>query len=419
MKSIKKIALILVAALLLTGTYYAGRASALDEAFAGSQHKGSNTISLPELKLPKSGGQEALDLPGIYNNLKHLKKLVDQYYLFDIDHDALEADIYKGFMQGLDDPYSVYYTKEEYQSVMEQAAGEYAGVGLVVTANMANYIEVVSPIKGTPAEQAGLKTGDLISAVDGTFYPGDQLDVAVTKMKGEPGTPVTLSISRPKGDEYESFEVEIIRQVIELHSVESQMLEDDIGYILVTSFEEKTAGAFTEALISLKSQGAQGIVLDLRNNPGGLLLAVNEMADSLLPEGTIVSTVDKNGDRKEETSDPDHEAIPMVCLVNGGSASASEIMAGALKDYGRAQIIGTTTFGKGIVQQILPFGDQGGAIKMTVSEFYTPKGHPIHEKGIVPDQVVELDEDVRAIGPDHLNQDTQLQAAIQALKSDL
>lgn len=415
MKSVKKIALVIFAALLLGGTYLAGRASVAFESVAEDPRSSSQGVT--EAIEPMQN--EKFDLFRIGANLKRLRKTVDEKFLFEIDNAQLEDYIYKGFMQGLHDPYSVYYTAEEYKSLMEKAAGEYAGVGLVVTANARNYIEVVSPIKGTPAERAGLKTGDLIAAVDGSYFSGDQLDEAVTKMKGEPGTEVSLSISRPKGNDYESLEVKIVREMIALHSVESQMLNDGIGYILVTSFEEKTAGDFLKALDGLKAQGARGIILDLRNNPGGLLNAVNEMADVLLPQGDIVSTVDKHGQQRSDKSDSAQEDIPMVCLVNEGSASASEIMAGALKDYGRAEIIGTKTFGKGIVQQIVPFGDTGGAIKMTVSEFYTPKGNPIHKKGIEPDQVVELNEDAKSIGPDNLDQDNQLKVAIEVLNEKI
>lgn len=341
-------------------------------------------------------------------------------FLYDVDDDKVEADLYKGMFAGLGDPYSTYFTGEEFKRLMEDSSGEFAGVGIVITAGKDNLITVVSPIKGTPGEKAGIRTGDKIVAIDGKEYTAAEQDQAVNVMRGKVGDEVTLTIQREENGKPTRFDVKIKREIIHVDSVVSRMLDKEVGYVQITSFDEPTAQEFKTQVEQLQKDGAKAIVLDLRNNPGGLLSSCDAIADYLLGECTIVTTVDKNGHEQVTKSDAKENKIPLVLLVNGGSASASEILTGALRDNKRAIAIGTKTFGKGIVQRVYPLGTklEDGGYKLTIAEYLTPSGAHIHGKGITPDIIVELPKDTEKIGPDALSQDTQLQRAITEVRKE-
>lgn len=356
----------------------------------------------------------------ILNNIKEFSDVIEREYLFDYNSEDLEAGIYKGLFAGLGDPYSVYYTGEEFAKLMEDTAGEFAGIGVVVNAGEDNIITVVSPIEGTPAARQGIKAGDKIIAIDGVSYVGTELEDASSKMRGEVGTDVTITVQRETNGKIETKDYTITREIIHIESVASQMLEDNIGYIQISSFDEPTYNEFQQQWDALEAQGAQRMIIDLRNNPGGLLSVTESIADMLLGEGAIVTSVDNQGNEDTVYSDQTQETLPIVVLVNEGSASASEILIGALRDHGRATSVGTKTFGKGIIQRIYPLGvndPSAGGFKLTMAEYLTPNGERIHEVGITPDTILELDEDAEGFGPDFLDQDNQLQEAIKQVKT--
>nr|WP_072514567.1 S41 family peptidase [Ndongobacter massiliensis] len=354
----------------------------------------------------------------IMNMIRYLSKALKENYLFGIDDQQMEIGLYKGLFEATKDPYTVFYTGEEFSRLMEDTAGEFAGIGVVVTGGTDGLITVVSPIADTPGARAGILAGDKVLAVDGVNYTAQEMDAAVTHMRGEVGAPVTLTIQRTEGENVQTLDISIVREIIHVESVHSQMLEDAVGYLQITSFDEPTAQAFQAHFEDLKAQGAKSVIIDLRNNPGGLLTACDEIADYLLGDATIVTTVSKNGEKEVVSSDAEQETLPVVLLVNGGSASASEILTGALRDNQRAIAIGTKTYGKGIVQRLFPlFAEpKDGGYKITVAEYLTPSGAHIHEKGIEPDIVVELPEGIQGIGVEHREEDTQLQRAIEEAK---
>lgn len=354
---------------------------------------------------------------GIDNNtfkIMEVRDFIENNYLRDIEDDKMIDGQLKGMVQSLEDPYSVYLTAEEYASFTQETSGIYAGIGVIVTPGDDGYITIVSPIEDTPGERAGLRTGDRISHVDGVEYYGEEMDQAVNVMKGEADTQVTLTIVRGELNDSETFDVEIIREEIRLVTVKSEMI-DDIGYMRITSFDEITYEDFKTQLNQIESNNASGLIIDLRNNPGGLLNITAEIADDLLGSGDIVYTETKDGYRQTMKSDSGQTNIPLVVLVNEGSASASEILSGAIKDHKRGEIIGTTTFGKGVVQTVRDLGD-GSGIKLTVSQFFTPNGNVIHDVGVEPDIVVELDEGVETIGIENLEEDNQLQRALEVIR---
>ena len=356
----------------------------------------------------------------IYSKTNQMKAVIDKYFLFDVDERKLEDGVYKGLFKGLNDPYSEYLTKEEFDSFKQSTSGEYKGIGIFITVTEDNLIQVVSPIKDSPAFKAGIKPDDIIYSVNGKVYPGDKLNEATAIMKGKDGDEVKLVIKRKNSTgAYDSIDMDLKVEKIKLLTVESKVI-DDLGYLHISQFGEHTYKEFTENYEELKSQNVKGIIIDLRNNPGGLKDSCVKIADYLLPEGPIVKTVDKNKKEEVDMSDAKEENIPMVVLINGGSASASEILSGAIKDYKKATIVGVNSYGKGIVQTIAPaksFGiDDNGAIKLTVQEYFTPKDNKIHGIGVKPDIEVKLPDDVINFGPDFIDTDTQLQKAIEILK---
>lgn len=345
-----------------------------------------------------------------------ISQIIDSRFLYDFDSQKMSDAMYAAVLNSLDDPYSVYYTADQYASMMESSQGKYCGIGVVVTQDPdTGIVTVVNPYTDCPGYKAGVKKGDIIYAVDGTEITGMDLNAAVLLIKGDEGTSVTLTLVRDQ----KSFDVEVTREEISVQTVTYEMLEDSIGYIKIDEFDEVTVEQFADAMNDLIDQNMKGLVIDLRDNPGGLLTSVTEMLDTILPEGLIVYTEDKYGNREEYSSDEDSILeVPLTLLVNGNSASASEIFAGAVKDYGIGTLIGTTTFGKGIVQSIIPFND-GSAMKITVEDYYTPLGNNIHKVGIDPDIEVELDADDIGLSEIPHDEDNQLQKALEVLDGEI
>ncbi len=324
--------------------------------------------------------------------LEAIEEVIDEYYYKeeDIDTSAMIDGMYAGVVDALNDPYSVYYTAEEWNQLMQETEGIYYGIGAYLSIDPTTTLARISGvIPGTPAEEAGLRENDIIYMVDGESVQGMELTEIVSRVKGEENTVVHLTIVREGETDY--LEMDVTRSKIESPTVTYEMYDNGVGYIRITEFDDVTVNQFTTAMDSIKEADAKGLILDLRSNPGGSLSAVVDIARQMLPKGLIVYTEDKNGKREEYTCDGKQELqIPLVVLVNGNSASASEILAGAIKDYGIGTLIGTTTFGKGIVQRILPLTD-GTALKLTISAYYTPNGNNIHGIGIEPDIACELD----------------------------
>ncbi|MDR5659365.1 S41 family peptidase [Serpentinicella sp. ANB-PHB4] len=346
-----------------------------------------------------------------YNKMFTLKDYLMTNYYQEIDEELLIEGAISGMFDGIGDPYTVYMDQEAYEEMWTRTQGTYGGIGVIVTTGDDGMVTVVSPIEDTPGERAGITTGDKITAVDGQPISGERLDNAVDMMTGEPGTDVALSIFREPNN---SFDVVITREEIRLQTVRSEILDGQVGYIRITMFDEKTAQDFKNQLSELESQDIQGLVLDLRNNPGGLLSQCIEIADLILGEQVIVYTEDRQGRRKEEHSGKKHFDKPLAILVNEGSASASEILAGAVRDTDRGTIIGTTTYGKGLVQEVKPLGD-GSGFKYTVSEYFTPNGENIHGTGIEPDIVLELPTELEDATEIDSEQDNQLNKAVDVL----
>ena len=357
-----------------------------------------------------ANGKEQSELLSSYTTAKIevIQEIIDQYYLSETKLTALEDGLYSGMVDALGDPYSVYYSADELKVIQQKTEGIYYGIGAYISKGATDdFCTISGVIKNTPAEEADLRAGDIIYEVDGISAQGMETTEVVALIKGEEGTSVTLTLIREGEADY--LHVPVERRKIESPTVEWEMLENNIGYILITEFDDVTTDQFAEALAECRGKGMTGLILDLRSNPGGNLSTVCEIARMLLPKGLIVYTEDKNGNRDEYSCDGTHQIdIPLVVLVNGYSASASEILAGAIKDYGVGTIVGTTTFGKGIVQRIISLSD-GSAVKLTVSKYYTPNGNDIHEKGIEPDVEVEFDgETYYADGTDN-----QLEAALE------
>ncbi len=403
------------------------------------------TVMENQAQVQVSEGTEAprgIDISAVNQKLNTLQYLVDRNFLFeeDIDPEQMEAGIYKGMLAGLGDPYTVYYTQEEYESLTEETEGVYCGIGVLVSQNISSgLITALRVFQNSPAEEAGMKKGDILYKVGDVEASEMELDVLVQQeIRGEEGTYVDITVIR----DGEEVPLHIQRRIVEVTTVESQMLEDQVGYIMVTQFELVTGEQFKAAVDSLQEQGMESLIIDLRDNPGGVLDAVVEMAAYILPEdrldGMIVSTSDKDGqgdryyskggkicfDSDVRQNDPrypkkdGHELdIPMVALINGNSASASEVLAGALQDYGCAKLVGTTSFGKGIVQSLVPL-DDGSAVKMTVSHYYTPGGVDLHKKGLDPDVEIEYKapEGLENALEVPLDQDNQVLKAIEVLK---
>lgn len=338
-----------------------------------------------------SNAPESIADENMMMKLNALEQLIDAYYYQDdVEPSALEDGIYHGMLEAIGDPYSCYYTEEELADLMEHTEGIYYGIGAYVGLDTATgYPKIISAIPGTPAEEADLRPDDIIYEVNGESVQGKDLDSVVAMIKGEEGTTVTLTIVRSTEPDY--LHVDIERRQVESPTITSEMMENGMAYIQITEFSSVSVNQFAEALKTARESGMKGLIIDLRANPGGNLDAVVDIARMLLPEGLVVYTEDKYGVREEYSCDGQQEfELPLVVLVDRNSASASEVLAGAIKDYEIGTLVGTTTFGKGIVQQLVGLTD-GSAVKITVSSYYSPKGNNIHGTGIEPDLVCEFD----------------------------
>lgn len=361
-------------------------------------------------------------IPAQYENpqmiqakINRIYKVLDEFYVNDYDKRETVENLYAGIVSGVGDPYTVYFDSDKYTRFKEDTSGTYAGIGLGVNIDKdANAIVVVAPFDGTPAATAGIKSGDFIVKINGTEVNGEMLDLAVSMMKGEPDTNVSLTIFRPS--ESKNYDFVITRKNINVPTVSSAMLENNIAYMRITQFDRVTSEQFTEAYNELKPT-MKGLILDLRNNPGGLLNVVTEITDMLVPEGVIVYQENKHGDKQYNYSKVDKIDVPLLILVNGGSASASEVLSGAVQDTSVGQLVGTQTFGKGVVQNIIELGD-GSAVKVTIAKYYTPSGRCIQDIGLTPDYPVEMSDGQMAKvvdGQIELETDNQLMEAIKIM----
>ena len=358
---------------------------------------------------------------GIGTEPEQKLNLIDQtlkdFYFDDIDDSKVLDNIYKAYVNAYGDKYTVYYTADEYAKIQESSNGAYYGIGVVVRKNDDGTILVVEPYDGAPGKEAGMRKNDVIVTVNGESVADQDLNSVVAKIKGDEGTTVNIGIRRDGSDDI--AELTVTRRKVEIKTVAYEMLDDSVGLITISEFDKVTAQQFKEAYAQLETLGMKGLVIDIRSNPGGLLNVVVDMLDEILPDGLIVYTEDKYGNRQEYNgSNPDVIDVPLAVLVNGESASASEIFAGAVQDYGAGTIIGTQTFGKGIVQTIRRMSD-GSAIKYTMAKYFTPKGQDIHGHGVTPDIVEELSDEFNNLTEYDASKDNQLQKAIEVIKGDI
>lgn len=367
--------------------------------FLGDNNKSTNTIDTEK-------------------KFKEIMSYIDNYYYKDVEKNKLIESTYKGLVQGLEDPYSTYLSKEELSSFIQETEGKYSGIGVVISYDEEKKQFVVSlPFAGGPGAKAGLLPGDIIVKVDDKNIDNQDFEELVKMIKGKEGTKVNVTVYRKEEDKF--IDKEITREEINIPTVEHKMLSNKVGYLRITQFDEVTYNQFMKAFNELEKQDQKGLIIDLRNNPGGLYSSVLAIADELLPKSLIVYTEDKNGKKEEEFSDDEKQfKKPLVLLVNENSASASEILAGAIKDHKKGTIIGTKTFGKGLVQRLLPLSD-GAGIKLTIQKYFTPSGNYIHEKGISPDIEVTLPEELKKKLILDEKEDIQLKRAIEEINTKI
>ena len=363
-------------------------------------------------RLPFLGKEEAVSQE-TKEKLSGIQALIQKEYIGEVDEDALQTGICQGYVGALGDPYSAYYDEEQTSALMETTQGEYGGIGVVLTQNLDTGVTAASSVyEDSPAMKAGMKDGDIIYQVEGRDVSGMALEEISGSIKGEKGTTVEITVLR--GEEREEVTLTITRDTIQAETVKTRMLEDEIGYLAISEFDSVTLEQYREGLAELTAQGMEGLIVDLRGNPGGNLDTVCEILDLMLPEGLIVYTEDKDGNRQEFTSDEAQEVqVPLAVLVDGNSASASEIYAGAIQDYGIGQIVGTKTYGKGVVQTIYDLKD-GTSLKLTVAEYFTPNGRNIDGEGITPD--VEVTYQRNENDPEA---DNQLDRAVETLQNEM
>lgn len=380
---------------------------AIGSFFGGSIYGSLNSPVI----LPDGGGSSTND--SSFDKLFEVKDVLHQHYYQDLDDEALLEGAIKGMVDAVGDPYTVFFNQEEYQEFQDDGQGNYVGIGVMVGIKE-DKIVVITPFEGSPAYEAGIRAGDFILKVEGVEYKGSEMDKAVSVIKGEEGKPVTLTISQNGMEK----EVTIVRSSITLVNVQSEMVSGNIGHVTMLQFTNNTAKQVREAMEELKAQGAEGYILDLRGNPGGYLDEAVDTASLFVEKGKIVLyTLDKAQQKREYLSKGgDFIGVPLVVLLDEGSASASEVVAGALKDYKAATLVGQKSFGKGIVQMVFNVGNKEG-LKVTVSSYYSPNGINIHGEGILPDVEVQLPEGVEA--PLTIDNDTQLQKAVEILQDGL
>lgn len=369
-----------------------------------------------------------VDFEQVTSKMEMIQQIIDQVFLYDEDAQKVEDFIYRGMMAGLDDPYSVYYSEEDYKLMQESTSGTYSGIGAMISQNRTTGLcTVVKVFDGSPALEAGMRPGDVVYKVEDTLVAGESLDVIVSNyVKGEEGTQVHITVYRTEEDAY--VDLTLTRRKIEVPTVEARMLDEKTGYVAVSEFDLITVDQFKTAVDDLTAGGMKQLVIDLRNNPGGILDSAVSMVDYLIPDdmtdfkkgegkSLIVYTADRNGEGETYTASDGHAVeLPIAILVNGDSASASEVFTGAMKDYKRAVVVGTTSYGKGIVQNLIPLGD-GSAIKLTTAHYYTPSGFDLHEKGIAPDVEVPLEESLRTQAVIRPEDDNQLKKAVEVLNN--
>ena len=350
----------------------------------------------------------------IAGTLQKYKEIIDKYYLGEVDEEKLKEGAIKGYIEGLGDPYTEYISADEMEDYLSDTMGNFVGIGIYMVKNTEKgKIQVLAPIKGSPAEKAGIQAGDLILTVDGVDYSADEMTIASNKIKGEEGTTVTIEVLR--GTETKKFELQ--REKVKVNQVEGKVLSNNIGYINFTSFDETTADDFKAKFEELNKQGIKSLIIDLRNNGGGIVDQALQIADYVADKDSVLLyEVDKNNKEtvKKAKTDPIIN-MPIIILTNENTASASEILAGALKDLGKAKTVGTTTYGKGVIQQILKLSD-GSGLKVTIEEYQTPNRSKIHKIGIAPDEEVKLPDSVTNVLNVTESEDTQLQKAIEMLK---
>ena len=350
----------------------------------------------------------------IAGTLQKYKEIIDKYYLGDVDEEKLKEGAIKGYIEGLGDPYTEYISADEMEDYLSDTMGNFVGIGIYMVKNTEKgKIQVLAPIKGSPAEKAGIQAGDLILTVDGVDYSADEMTIASNKIKGEEGTTVTIEVLR--GTETKKYELK--REKVKVNQVEGKVLSNNIGYINFTSFDETTADDFKAKFEEINKQGIKSLIIDLRNNGGGIVDQALQIADYVADKDSVILyEVDKNNKEtvKKAKTDPIIN-MPIIILTNENTASASEILAGALKDLGKAKTVGTTTYGKGVIQQILKLSD-GSGLKVTIEEYQTPNRNKIHKIGIAPDEEVKLPDSVTNVLNVTESEDTQLQKAIEMLK---
>ena len=367
----------------------------------------NNPISITS----KSSSSSSKEIAG---TLQKYKEIIDKYYLGDVDEEKLKEGAIKGYIEGLGDPYTEYISADEMEDYLSDTMGNFVGIGIYMVKNTEKgKIQVLAPIKGSPAEKAGIQAGDLILTVDGVDYSADEMTIASNKIKGEEGTTVTIEVLR--GTETKKYELK--REKVKVNQVEGKVLSNNIGYINFTSFDETTADDFKTKFEELNKQGIKSLIIDLRNNGGGIVDQALQIADYVADKDSVLLyEVDKNNKEtvKKAKTDPIIN-MPIIILTNENTASASEILAGALKDLGKAKTVGTTTYGKGVIQQILKLSD-GSGLKVTIEEYQTPNRNKIHKIGIAPDEEVKLPDSVTNVLNVTESEDTQLQKAIEMLK---
>lgn len=348
-----------------------------------------------------------------YNRLDEVREMLMENYYQELDEETLVLGAIRGMTQSIEDPYTFYYTPDELTASNETSEGNYHGIGILVQRNDEGFIEVLRVYEGSSAKESGLRVGDMIVAVDGYEIDGvdeKSYNEAISKIRGEDGTQVELTVRR----EYREWNVLVLRSNVNINYASYQMLDNGIGYVSITQFTGDASDRFLEALDYFKGQNAKGMIIDVRSNPGGLLTEVMEIADAILPEGVVVYTQDREGRREDYFSDEKYYDIPLAVLVNENSASASEVLAGAVKAFERGIVVGTNTYGKGIVQTLTTFDEDGAGVQMTTSSYYSGDGKSIHGVGVEPDIPVALDGEYTFEAPD-LASDNQLNAALAAL----
>ncbi|KWZ76698.1 S41 family peptidase [Anaerococcus tetradius] len=375
------------------------------------------------LNHPSTNGQITKTDQAHLEDMHILRDLLDKNFLFDYKEEDLYEGSLKGMFANLGDPYTQYYTADEFKKLMETLDGRYKGIGVLVQASKEGFIKVVQVFDDSPAAEAGLKAGDYIIKVEGKEYSADQMEDAVAVMKGEEDTDVKITIRRMEkdGKNFKDIDLKVARRDVKVDTIDDASFTikgKKIGYIHIKSFDDVTGEDFNASYKKLKDQGIKGLVLDLRNNPGGSLDVCLAIADKFLGKGVIVTTEDKKGKVITEESDEANDDIPMTVLVNENSASASEILSGAFKDRKRAKIVGKKTFGKGIVQKLFPLEDGSGA-KITISEYHTPSGAKINKIGVKPDVEVDVEDQNQEINKQNLSKDIQFKKAVQVLFSEM